>query len=154
MRRTLSLIFCAPYVIISGKWPDINIHSSKSSQNGHGCLDDDILQLFKDSGFSKYTYCKRNSKFERRSRTLPRSNRWKNYLASILVTRISKEVRDKTSWNKTLSVRKIVEKVIIYTFTQEHHEFQRRKGKTYFSAASAILFVWVTNGVILPLECV
>jgi hypothetical protein len=43
-----------------------------------------------------------------------------------------------------------VEKVIIYTFTQEHHEFQRRKGKTYLFAASAILFVWVTNGVILP----
>jgi hypothetical protein len=48
MRRTLSLIFCAPYVIISGKCPDINIYSSKSSQNGHDCLDDDILV----SGFS------------------------------------------------------------------------------------------------------
>jgi hypothetical protein len=35
--------------------------------------------------------------------------------------------------------------------TQEHHEFQRKKGKTYFLGASAILFVWVTNGVIPPL---
>jgi hypothetical protein len=33
------------------------------------------------------------------------------------------------------------------TFTLEHHEFQRK-----FLAASAILFVWVTNGVILPRE--
>jgi hypothetical protein len=74
-----------------------------------------------------------------------------NSLASILVTRISKEILDETSRNKILCARKIVERVVIYTFTQEHHEFQRRKGKTYFSAASAILFVWVTNGVILPL---
>jgi hypothetical protein len=44
-----------------------------------------------------------------------------------------------------------VEKVVICTFTSEHHEFQRKNGKTYFLAASAILFVWVTNGVILPL---
>jgi hypothetical protein len=77
-----------------------------------------------------------------------------NSLASILVTRISKEVRDETSWNKILCARKIVEKVVIYTFTQEYHEFQRRKGKTNSSAASAILFVWVTNGVILPLDSI
>jgi hypothetical protein len=44
-----------------------------------------------------------------------------------------------------------VEKAVICTFTQEHHEFQRKKGKKYFPAASAILFVWVTNSVILPL---
>jgi hypothetical protein len=56
MRRTLSLIFCAPYVIISRKCPDINIYSSKSSQNWHGCLLDNILQLFKVSSFSQYTY--------------------------------------------------------------------------------------------------
>jgi hypothetical protein len=47
-----------------------------------------------------------------------------------------------------------VEKVVICTFTLEHHEFQRRKGKTYFLAVSAILFVWVTNGVILPLDTI
>jgi hypothetical protein len=45
-----------------------------------------------------------------------------------------------------------VEKVVICTLTSEHHEFQRKKGKTYFLAASAILFVLVTNGVILPRE--
>jgi hypothetical protein len=73
-----------------------------------------------------------------------------NSLASNLVTRISDEVRDKTSCNKILCTRKTVEKVVICTFTQEHYEFQRKKGKTYFSAASAILFVWVTNGLILP----
>jgi hypothetical protein len=28
--------------------------------------------------------------------------------------------------------------------------FREKKGKTYFLAASAILFVWVTNGVIPP----
>jgi hypothetical protein len=44
-----------------------------------------------------------------------------------------------------------VEKVVICNFTLEHHEFQRKKRKTYFLPASAILFVWVTNGVILPL---
>jgi hypothetical protein len=43
-----------------------------------------------------------------------------------------------------------VEKVVICTFTLEHHEFQRKERKTYFLAASAILFVWVMNGVILP----
>jgi hypothetical protein len=75
-----------------------------------------------------------------------------NSLASNLVTRISDKVRDETSWNKILCARKIVEKVVICTFTLEHHEFQREKGKHYFLAASAILFVWVTNGMILPLE--
>jgi hypothetical protein len=45
-------------------------------------------------------------------------------------------------------------KVVICTFTLENHEFQRKKGKTYFLAASAILFVWVTNGVILPLDTI
>jgi hypothetical protein len=51
-----------------------------------------------------------------------------------------------------MCARKIVEKVVICTFTIEHHEFQRKKGRTFFLAASAILFVWVTNGVILPLD--
>jgi hypothetical protein len=52
-----------------------------------------------------------------------------NFLASNLVTRISDEVRDETSWNKILCARKIVENVIICTLTLEHHEFQREKGK-------------------------
>jgi hypothetical protein len=39
---------CAPYVII----PHKNIYSGYFSQNGHERLDDDILQLFKVSGFS------------------------------------------------------------------------------------------------------
>jgi hypothetical protein len=53
MCRTLSLIFCVPKVIISGKiCLDINIYSCYSSKNGHECLDDNILQLFKVSDFS------------------------------------------------------------------------------------------------------
>jgi hypothetical protein len=55
-----------------------------------------------------------------------------NTLASNLVTRISDEVRDETSLVKILCARKIVEKVIICTFTLEHHEFQRKKGKANF----------------------
>jgi hypothetical protein len=38
---------------------------------------------------------------------------------------------------------------LICTSTSGHQEFQRKKGKTYILAASAILFIWVTNGVIL-----
>jgi hypothetical protein len=40
-----------------------------------------------------------------------------NSLALNLVTRISDEVRDETSWNKILCVRKIVKKVIICDFS-------------------------------------
>jgi hypothetical protein len=38
-----------------------------------------------------------------------------NSLASNLVTRISDEVRDETSWNKILCARKFVEKVYYIT---------------------------------------
>jgi hypothetical protein len=47
MRRTLTLIICRPYVIISGECPNNNIYSGKYSKNGPECLDDDILQLYK-----------------------------------------------------------------------------------------------------------
>jgi hypothetical protein len=62
MRRTLSLIFCAPYFFTSGKCPDINIYRGKSSQNGYGCLLDNILQLFLKSTFQlKYIYVLKRS---------------------------------------------------------------------------------------------
>jgi hypothetical protein len=53
--------------------------------------------------------------------------RWK--LSGSLVMRISDKVRGKTSWNKILCTQKIVEKVIICTFTLEHHKFQWKKEK-------------------------
>jgi hypothetical protein len=80
------------------------------------------------------------------------SGLWKTISLPIWWRAFLDEVRNETSWDKILCAIKIVEKVIVCTFTQEQYEFQRKKWKTYCSAASAILFVWVTNGVILPFD--
>jgi hypothetical protein len=132
MRSTLSPIFCAPYVIISGICPDINIYSGYSSHNGQYCLDYDILHVLQSVVSVNIRICKRNSekKWEKKPDVIT-IKPVENSLASNMVTRIIDEVRDKTSKNKILCARKIVEKVkvIICTFTLKHHEFQRKKEK-------------------------